>query len=66
MLFNGQTIREHAKDGPYTVSTVRLYDDNDIALQADEAFDVLDTVAYQADQFGSGNSVYLPIILKDN
>ena len=63
--FDGQIIRDHGVDGPYSVAKVRTVDNTEISILADESFDVHTTDVYKYTQFGDPSTdVYLPIILK--
>jgi len=66
LYFDGDAIRDHGKDGPWTIADVYLADSSGAAIQLDEAHDVLTTIAYDHDTFGNDWLVYLPLIMKSH
>jgi len=52
LYFDGDAIRDHGQDGPWTVADVYLADSSGAAIQLDEAHDVHTTPAYDHTMFG--------------
>lgn len=60
LQFHGASIFEHGVDGPYTLSVVRLAEDNDYALlPTDERLNAHITQSYNYLQF-QGSSIFIP------
>ena len=64
--FEGEHIYRHGVDGPYIVTEIRVYDNTNISILADEGMNVHITKHYDYTKFGSPvtRKVYLPLILK--
>jgi len=65
LRFDGETIRTHGVDGPFTITDVYLFDAAGAPVKLDEAFDVWTTAAYDHGIFGNQWFVYVPLATKN-
>jgi len=64
LRFDGEAIRTHGVDGPFTITDVYLFDAAGAPVKLDEAFDVWTTAAYDQDVFGDDWLAYVPLVTK--